>query len=208
VGQHHRGAFNQRKGKGEEEMEDTQLQYFRLFRDVSKAVNSSLNLAEVLKMITENTVTALNSKACALFLLDKDRNILEARAYHGLSETYLKKGPVEADKSISGSLKGKTVLIYNVENDQRVQYPEEAKKEGIASIISIPMTVKGEIIGVLRIYTAEPREFSYDEIEFIYGLADMGGIAIDNARMYHHLKSDHERLIQDVQQWFDFGSTP
>ena len=189
-------------------MEDTQLQYFRLFRDVSKAVNSSLNLSEVLKLITENTVAALNVKACTLFLLDKDRKILEARASHGLSESYLKKGPVEADKSISGSLKGKTVLIYNVTNDPRAQYPKEAEKEGIASILSIPMTVKGSIIGVLRIYTSEPRKFSYDEVEFIYGVADMGGIAIDNARMYHHLKSDHERLIQDVHQFFDFGSTP
>jgi GAF domain-containing protein len=189
-------------------MEDTPLQYFKLFRDVSRAVNSSLDVAEVLKLITENTVVALNVKACTIFLLDKDRKILEARASHGLSESYLKKGPGEADKSISGSLQGKTVLIYNVTNDPRAQYPKEAEKEGIASILSIPMTVKGEIIGVLRIYTSEPRKFSYDEIEFIYGLADMGGIAIDNARMYHHLKSDHERLIQDVHQWFDFGKTP
>jgi signal transduction protein with GAF and PtsI domain len=189
-------------------MEDTQLQYFRVFRDVSKAVNSSLNLSEVLKLITENTVTALNVKACTLFLLDKDRQILEARASHGLSESYLKKGPLKADKSISGSLKGMTVLIYKVANDPRIQYPEEAEKEGIASILSIPMSVKGEIIGVLRIYTSEPRKFSHDELELIYGLADMGGIGIDNARMYHHLKSDHERLIQDVHKWFEFGSTP
>ncbi|MGD8230033.1 MAG: GAF domain-containing protein [Desulfobacteraceae bacterium] len=189
-------------------MEDTQLQYFRLFRDVSKAVNSSLDVAEVLKLITENTTSALDVKACTIFLLDKDRKVLEARASHGLSESYLKKGPVEADKSISGSLKGKTVLIYSVKNDPRAQYPKEAEKEGIASILSIPVTVKGEIIGVLRIYTSEPRKFSYDEIEFIYGVADMGGIAIDNARMYHHLKSDHERLIQDVHQFFEFGSTP
>ncbi len=187
-------------------MEDTQFQYFRLLRDVSKAVNASLSVAEVLKLITENTAVALDVKACTIFLLDKDRKILEARASHGLSESYLKKGPVKSDKSISGCLKGKTVLIYNVANDPRIQYPEEAKREGIASILSIPVSLKGKIIGVLRIYTSEPRKFSYDEIEFIYGLADLGGIAIDNARMYRHLKHDHERLIQDVHQWFDFES--
>ncbi len=187
-------------------MEEIEFQYFRLLRDVSKAVNASLNVAEVLKLITENTVAALKVKACTIFLLNKDRKILEARASHGLSESYIKKGPIEADKSISGSLKGKTVLIYNIANDPRVQYPEEAEKEGIASILSIPVSLKGKIIGVLRIYTSEPRKFSYEEIEFIYGLADMGGIAIDNARMYRHLKSDHERLIRDVHKWFDFES--
>jgi GAF domain-containing protein len=59
---------------------------------------------------------------------------------------------------------------------------------------------------VLRLYIAERRNFSEDENEFIAGLADMGGIAIDNARMYDHLKADHERLIADVHQWFDLGT--
>ena len=59
---------------------------------------------------------------------------------------------------------------------------------------------------MLRIYTAQQRDFSDDECEFIAGLADMGGIAIDNARMYDHLKADHEKLINETHQWFQFGS--
>jgi signal transduction protein with GAF and PtsI domain len=189
-------------------MGEAKLPYFRLFRDVSKAVNSSLNITEVLKLITENTVAALNVKACRIFLWDKDRQILETRASHGLSESYLKKGPVAAGKSMSGSLQGKSVHIYDVSNDPEIQYPEEAQKEGIASILSVPVSVKEQIIGVLRIYTSEPRQFSDYEMEFIYGLADMGGIAIDNARMYFHLKSDHERLVEEVHKWFEFGNNP
>ena len=61
---------------------------------------------------------------------------------------------------------------------------------------------------MLRIYTAQQRYFPDDEFDFIAGLADMGGIAIDNARMYDHLKADHERLIHDVHQWFDYGNMP
>ncbi len=59
---------------------------------------------------------------------------------------------------------------------------------------------------MLRIYTAEQRTFYEDDIEFIGGLADMGGIAIDNARMHDHLKADHENLIADVHQWFELGA--
>ena len=44
-----------------------------------------------------------------------------------------------------------------------------------------------------------------DECEFICGLSDMGGIAIDNARMYDHLKADHEKLIEETHRWFEFG---
>ena len=187
-------------------MQGKEKTYFRLFRDICKVINSSLNLSEVLNRITENVVNALNVKACTVFLWDREKNILEVSATHGLSESYLKKGPLVADKSISETLEGKSVFIYDTNKDPRIQYPDEAEKEGIASILSAPISVKNMIIGVLRIYTAEQRNFYEDDIEFIAGLADMGGIAIDNARMYDHLKADHENLIADVHQWFELGT--
>ena len=89
----------------------------------------------------------------------------------GLSESYLRKGPLDADKSIAETLNGQIVLILDTAYDSRVQYPEEAIKEGIASVLSVPITVKGQIISVLRIYTAEQRNFSDDEYKLISGLA-------------------------------------
>jgi GAF domain-containing protein len=186
-------------------MQDEKLQYFQLFRDVCKVVNSSLDLEEVLKLITENIVRLINVKACTIFLLDKSRNKLDVSASHGVSEAYLKKGPLDADKSIAETLEGKIVLIPDTSADSRVQYPEEAQREGIASLLSVPITVKGRIIGVLRIYTSEQRSFLDDEYELISGLADMGGIAIDNARMYDHLKAEHEKLIDETHRWFEYG---
>ena len=123
-----------------------------------------------------------------------------------MSEVYLRKGPLDADKSIAETLDGKIVLIIDMSNDSRVQYPEEAKREGIVSVLSVPITVKGQVIGVLRIYTSEQRNFSDDEYELISGLADMGGIAIDNARMYDRLKTEHENLIDETHRWFEYGS--
>jgi GAF domain-containing protein len=137
--------------------------------------------------------------------LDKSRNKLEVSASYGLSEAYLRKDLLDADKSIAEKLDGQFVLILDTSNDSRVQYPEEAKREGIASVLSVPITVKGKIIGVLRIYTSEQRNFSENEYEMISGLADMGGIAIYNARMYDHLKADHENLIDETHRWFEYG---
>jgi signal transduction protein with GAF and PtsI domain len=166
-----------------------------------------LDLEEVLKLITANVVSALNVKACTIFLLDRAQKRLEISSSYGLNKAYLKKGPLDADKSIAATLNGESVLIDDAPNDPRIQYPEEAKREGIASILSVPISVKGQITGVLRIYTSEPRKFSDDESEFILGLAEMGGIAIDNARMYHLLKAEHENLINEVHRWFEFGRT-
>jgi signal transduction protein with GAF and PtsI domain len=164
-----------------------------------------LDIREVLNSITENTVKTLNLKGCTIFLLDQMEKKLKISSSDGLSEAYLNKGPVDSEKSIVETLSGKWVLIPDATNDYRIQYPVEAKKEGIITILSVPMSVKEKIIGVLRIYTSEPREFSDAEKEFISGLAEIGSIGIENARMYTILKTDHEKLIYDVHKWFDFG---
>jgi len=180
-----------------------EIEYFKLFRNVCKTINSSLNLKEVLDLITEKVVKVLQVKACTLFLLDREQRRLEVSATCGLNETYLKKGPVYADQSIADSLGGKTVLIYDATKDPKVQYPEEAKREGIVSILSVPIPVKGEVIGVLRLYTSESRTFSDDDIEFVSGIAEMGGIAIVNAKLYEQMKEDSQCLMKDTWEWFE-----
>ena len=182
-----------------------EIRFLKLFKNVCKAINSSLNIKEVLNSITENTVNILNVKGCTIFLLDQVEKKLKISSSNGLSEAYLNKGSVDSEKSIVETLSGKWVLVPDATNDYRIQYPKEAKKEGIISILSVPMSVKMKIIGVLRIYTAESRIFTDVEKEFISGLSEIGSIGIENARMYTILKSDHEKLIYDVHQWFDYG---
>jgi len=169
-------------------MKDTEKKYYKLFKDFTEIINSSLDVTEVLNMIAENFVKSLNIKACTIFLLDRTWNALKVRASYGLSDAYLKKGSVDADKSIVETLNGKSIMIYDLTNDSRVQYPKEARNEGIASILSVPITVMGKIIGALRLYTAEPYEFSEDEREFISDLADMGAVAIDRAQYFRSFR--------------------
>lgn len=179
-------------------METKEMQYLMSFKDVCKKINSSLDLGEVLQSITENAGKMEDVKGSTIFLLDKKQKILRVSTSYGLSEAFINKGSVDAEKSMEESLTGKPVLVLDVTNDSRIQYPEEAKKEGVASILSVPVSVKGNIIGVLRLYTSTSRQFSDVEMEFISGLADMGGIAIENARMYNHLESDYIKLMSDV----------
>jgi signal transduction protein with GAF and PtsI domain len=184
-------------------MKNNEKTYFRLLKNSCKAINSSLNLTEVLNLITENVIAALNVKACTVFLWDRERNILEVIATSGLSESYLKKGPVDADRSITDTLEGRSAMIWDTGNDPRLEYPDEAKKEGIASILSVPISVKSQIIGVLRIYTSEKRNFSTEPYEFITCLADMAAIAIDNSRIYDHLKANHDNLVDEEHGLFE-----
>ena len=168
------------------------------FREAVKAVNSTLDLRAVLNVLVRNMVQALQLKASAIRLLDPKKRTLELVASHGLSEKYLNKGPVDADKSIADAMEGKTISIYNVTEDPRAQYPKEAKEEGIASIVSVPLRIKGRVIGVMRLYTPEPREFSEEEINSAEVLAETGAIAIENARMYESIKNDYEAIMRDL----------
>ena len=182
-------------------------QYFRSFRDISTLISKSLNLKEVLDSITTNLSRSLITKGCAIFLLSRVENRLKLQSSYGLSDAYLNKGPIDAEKSIAECLDGKSVFVLDTATNPRTQYRAEAEREGIASTLSVPISAKGQIIGVLRIYTAKPHEFTENETEFIFGITEMGGIAIENANMYDQLKGEHEKLITDAHHWFEFGRT-
>jgi len=168
------------------------------YRDATKAISSSLNLNEVLDLIVKSVVNLLKVKGCGVNLLDDTRKKLETRVAFGLSDKYLAKGPLDADKSVTESIEGKTVFIEDIAKDHRVQYPEEAKKEGIVSILSIPLKAKEKVIGVLRVYTGELRRFNDREMEMINKLAEQAGIAVVNAKLYKDIKDDYESLKKEL----------
>lgn len=172
--------------------------YFDSLLEVVKAVNSTLERQEVLDFLVSKVTQVMDLKASAIRLLDEKQRTLGLVASHGLSKKYLNKGPVDADKSISDAMEGKTISVYNVIEDPRAQYPKEAEEEGIASIVSVPMRIKGRIIGVMRLYTPEFREFSEEEINSAEVLAETGAIAIENAKMYERIKKDYESIMRDL----------
>jgi len=177
-------------------MEGNVSKYYTAIYDVAKAMNSTLNVEEVLKTIVEGAATAASAKGCALMLLSPDRKSLRHSVSYGLSEWYLRKGPVSVDISIAEALKGNAVAVLNAPEDDRIQYREEAKNEGIASILCVPVMLREEVIGVMRLYTAEQRYFDMDDIYFLGVVANLGAIALEKASLYQSLKKDYEALTQ------------
>jgi signal transduction protein with GAF and PtsI domain len=181
-----------------------ELQFLKGLLEVSKAVNSALDVKKVLQLLVKTAVNALDIKAAAVRLLDDKRLKMELVACYGLSDRYINKGPVGTDKSITEAMMGKAVSIYDVASDDRATYPKESLEEGIKSILSVPITLKGNVIGVMRIYTSEPRDFSEDEITFISSLAEQAALAMENARMYQKLKGEYEELMGDIYSFTGF----
>ncbi|PIV24045.1 MAG: hypothetical protein COS40_02835 [Deltaproteobacteria bacterium CG03_land_8_20_14_0_80_45_14] len=176
-------------------MKETEYTYLSAFIRIIRGISSSLDLNEVLQMIVKSTCETTSSKGCTLMLLDEKGQRLEIKSSFGLSDQYVEKGLLSADKSISDTLKGKPVIIEDATSDPRVQYPREAKQEGIASIVSVPITIRGRIIGSLRLYTSVPCRFTQDDIDFLLAIAMQSGLAIENAKMYEYVKVNYEKLM-------------
>lgn len=189
-------------------MRRSKTQYYNALYQITKTITSTLDLDEVLKLIVENTTKAMEVKACSIRLIDEDKKTLRIVAAYGLSKDYLKKGPVEIDKSPLDAevLKGNIVKIKDATTDPRFQYPEEAKKEGIRSVLCVPLQLKDRVIGVMRVYTDKTHNFSKGEVDFLTALASSAAIAIENARFYELLRKNYNKLYNDLMQWYDSWS--
>jgi len=137
-----------------------------VFHVIGDALNAQLDTTVMLEMAAGAIVEEFNLKACHFRLLSRDLLTLDHVASHGLSEAFLNKGPVDAEKSVAAALSGEIVMIPDCVSDPRVQYRAAFEAEGIVSLLTIPLKARGQVIGVMRLFTGTHREFSDDEMEF------------------------------------------
>lgn len=177
----------------------------RIFLELGAQITASNDIKSILGKLTEDVAKAIRVKAATIRLLDERRTSLRLAASYGLSENYLKKGPISAEKSITQALQGKPVVVKDASKDSGVQYRDEKKEEGIVTILCVPIKSREEVIGVLRLYSATPRDFTEDEIQFVTALANIGGVAIQNMEYQAMLQSDLKDLRDDIwifKSWF------
>jgi GAF domain-containing protein len=174
-------------------MEKKLINYETLLK-ITNGISASNDPEEIMVLTVESVKSAMNIKGCTLFLINRKTNDLDVAASSGLSDEYLQKGPVSALKSIAQSLEEGPVAITEIMDDPRLQYPEAAQKEGIGSILSVPIQIHSRVIGALRVYTAEKSEFSLDEVNFVQAVAQIAGLAIDLTRLNKGYKSSIEIL--------------
>jgi len=175
----------------EEKLEDTnhRLETLNL---IAVKTATTLGLTPRLDLICGSVRELMGVKGVLIRLLDERTNRLEIVSSCGLSNAYIKRGPIDLDKSYARTLKGEPHVVLDVASDPSVQYPEEIKKEGIVSMLAVPLQGREKVIGTLRLFTRERREFTQEEIDFVSALASQGAISIENAKFYDALKRQDE----------------
>lgn len=164
-----------------------QLNFFQELSTISRLVNSTLDLNQILDSIVNKLPELMRVKACTIRLVDPATNKLELVATSGLSEKYMARGSIRKEDSIFTALGGEPVAIYDAAHDPRVNHHQEIEREGIKSILAIPIRNNTEVIGVMRLLTDQYRTFTPSEINFAVTVAAEGGSAIEKARTYRKI---------------------
>ena len=182
-------------------MKQSESTHYQSLYKLAATLNSARSPQQIVRSIVEDVAKAMGAKGCSLMLLTPDKKVLLRTASYGLSEWYARKGPVFADSSISETLKDKPVAILDATADARIQYQKQLKEEGIASVLSVPVKLREKVIGVMRVYTAEPRHFTDSDIDFATAAANFGALALENVRFYETLQKDYDVFVADMLQW-------
>lgn len=171
--------------------------YYTALHQAALTFTSSLELDQVLQSIVTSTTEAMQVDACALRLLDRKSGLLHLSCVHGLSGNYLAKGPVSLTQSAidSDAMRGTPVYVPDVRSDTRFQYQEAARQEGLVSVLCVPLEVRGEAVGVIRVYTKQQTVFDEDDIQFLTVLASLAALSIENARLYENVRTSFDGIM-------------
>ena len=164
--------------------------------EISKAITSGLYLEDVLRLIVTVTANLMDSKICSLCILDEKTNKLKLKATQSISEEYLKERSLNLGEGVVGqvALHNRPIAILDVLKEPLYKEKELARKEGLVSMLSVPMCIKNRVIGVINCYTSYPHSFSRTEEEMLTTVANQAAICIENTELMVQTKVIQEEL--------------
>jgi signal transduction histidine kinase len=160
--------------------------------EISKAITSGLYLEDVLRLIVTVTANVMDSKICSLWILDEREQKLKLKATQSISEEYLKERSLGLGEGVVGhvALHNQPMAIVDVLKEPLYKEKELARREGLVSMLSVPMCIKEKVIGVINCYTSYPRTFSKSEEEMLLTVANQAAICIENSGLMETLDID------------------
>ena len=170
--------------------------YIETLNKISKAITSDLYLDDVLKLIVTLSANVMKAKICSLWLVDQKTQQLKIRATQAMSEAYLKERALRIGEGIVGLVarEKKPLVILDILKDARYKEKELARKEKLASMLSVPMLIKKRPIGVVNCYTTTPYKFTKSDIDLLSAVANQAAVAIENTELLVKTRVIQEEL--------------
>jgi len=172
---------------------DVRARHLRLLTETIAAVNSTLDLEEVLGLVARKVADALGTEACFVYLYDDRTNELILRATHGTSVEEMTKRPrLRPGEGITGTAaadRAPVMIPSQAHLDPRFKQFSNLPEDDYESILAVPILARDKLAGALNVRTLAPREFTQDEIELLVAIADQVAQTIQHAQLYAHAQS-------------------
>jgi two-component system, sensor histidine kinase PdtaS len=172
---------------------DVRARHLRLLTETIAAVNSTLDLEEVLDLVASKVADALGTEACFVYLYDDRTNELILRATYGTSVEEMTKRPrMRPGEGITGTAaadRAPVMIPSQAHLDPRFKQFANLSEDDYESILAVPILARDKLAGALNVRTLAPREFTQDEIELLVAIADQVAQTIQHARLYAHAQS-------------------
>ncbi len=191
-------AGQRRKKRLSEVKKSSDAREINALLEISKAIASGLYLEDVLRLIVTVTANVMDSKICSLWILDERDQKLKLKATQSISEEYLKERSLGLGEGVVGhvALHNKPMAIVDVLKEPLYKEKDLARREGLVSMLSVPMCIKEKVIGVINCYTSSPRSFSKMEEEMLSTVANQAAICIESSGLMDTL--DIEEILRLV----------
>jgi two-component sensor histidine kinase/putative methionine-R-sulfoxide reductase with GAF domain len=178
---------------------ETTERHLRLLTETSAAVNSTLDLEEVLHLVADKVAAALDADACFVYLYDEAAGELVLRATRGTPLDAMTRRPrLRVGEGITGSAAAErkpVAIAAEAHLDPRwKEFPNLPESE-YESILAVPIVARDQLAGALNVRTREPREFRRDEVQLLEAIASQVAQSIVHAKLY----TDTQRRVAELE---------
>ncbi len=179
---------------------DASARHLRLLTETIAAVNSSLDLQEVLGLVARNVADALQADACFVYLYDERADELVLRATHGTRVEDMTGRPrMRPGEGITGTAaaeRAPVMIPSRAHLDPRFKQFPNLPEDEYESILAVPILIRGEELeGALNVRTRQPRSFDEAEIDLLVAIASQVAQSIEHATLYESA----QRRVQELE---------
>jgi two-component sensor histidine kinase len=178
---------------------DVTERHLRLLTETIAAVNSTLDLEQVLHLVARQVAEALEADACFVYLFDERAGELVLRATHGSSVDEMTRRPrMRPGEGITGAAaaaREPIMLAAQAHLDPRFKAFPNLREDEYESILAVPILARDKLEGALNVRTRAAHEFSEAEIELLVAIAAQVAFSIEHAKLY----AQAQRRVQELE---------
>src|SRR5438093_305384 len=183
---------------------ERRLRELSFLHEVAQLASSARDWDEMLRIVIDRTTDAMRVEVSSLYLLERREGVLRLVATNGLNRKFIGKATLRVGEGITGWVANARVpaAVRQVRADPRFKWVPGVDEERFTSMLSVPLLIHDEVVGVVNVQSVAERGFDLDEIEYLQTIANLVAGIIEKGR----LQREAERKLREVSALFEVSN--